>query len=536
MRAESGSISIGGSVSNSTIGVPYEKLEEAVRSRTKDLSDLSESQTETIALLKEKLDLNQRQVQAALATVGEANVPPERLASKLVEIAEKFKELQTAAAAQPGDDARIAALKAQAQTAIADGRLGEADDLLAAIEKIQSEALDRLALNAAQTSSQRGDVALAQLRYRDAARRFEEAAAKLPEGHGDERWQYLQKEEDALLRQGDEFGDNSALLDAIEVSHRCLTLAPRATNPRQWARTEMRLGNVLKVLGERESGPARLEEAVAAYRDALTENTRAIVPLDWAMTENNLGNALERLGERETGTARLEEAVAAYRDALTENTRERVPLDWAMTENNLGLALKRLSERGSPTVRPEEAIEAFRAALEERTRERAPLDWAATENNLGVALTGLALAQNDPSLLQQALAAHRAAMGELTRARDPLAWAMIQNNIGTILLTIGMQEGGSNRLEEAVGAYSEALKERTPDRVPLDWAVSSGGQGLALLLIALRANDESAAKAAVEQIRNAAKTLREGGHAPLASGFEAALQFYASHVEPGSGR
>ena len=37
----------------------------------------------------------------------------------------------------------------------------------------------------------------------------------------------------------------------------------------------------------------------------------------------------ETLGERESGTARLEEAVAAYRAALEEQTRERVPLDWA---------------------------------------------------------------------------------------------------------------------------------------------------------------------------------------------------------------
>ena len=63
------------------------------------------------------------------------------------------------------------------------------------------------------------------------------------------------------------------------------------------------------------------------------------LPLDWAMTQNNLGNALRRLGERESGTARLEEAVAAYRAALEERTRERVPLDWATTQNNLGTAL-----------------------------------------------------------------------------------------------------------------------------------------------------------------------------------------------------
>ena len=98
-------------------------------------------------------------------------------------------------------------------------------------------------------------------------------------------------------------------------------------------------------LGERESGTARLDEAVAAYREALKEQTRERVPLDWAMTQNNLGTALWTLGERESGTARLDEAVAAYREALKEWTRERVPLQWAMTQNNLGIAL--LSARGA---------------------------------------------------------------------------------------------------------------------------------------------------------------------------------------------
>jgi hypothetical protein len=57
-------------------------------------------------------------------------------------------------------------------------------------------------------------------------------------------------------------------------------------------------------------GTARLEEAVAAYRAALEEQARDRVPLDWAATQNNLGNALWMLGEQESGTARLKEAVA----------------------------------------------------------------------------------------------------------------------------------------------------------------------------------------------------------------------------------
>ena len=104
-------------------------------------------------------------------------------------------------------------------------------------------------------------------------------------------------------------------------------------------------------LGERESGTARLEEAVAAFRAALTERTRERVPLDWATTQNNLGIALSSLGERESGTARLEEAVAAFRAALTERTRERVPYYWAQTQENLAIAFRVLATRTAGDAR-----------------------------------------------------------------------------------------------------------------------------------------------------------------------------------------
>jgi hypothetical protein len=51
----------------------------------------------------------------------------------------------------------------------------------------------------------------------------------------------------------------------------------------------------------------------AAVRAALEEYTRERVPLDWAITQNNLGTAFGHFRARESGTARLEEAVAAYR-------------------------------------------------------------------------------------------------------------------------------------------------------------------------------------------------------------------------------
>jgi hypothetical protein len=79
----------------------------------------------------------------------------------------------------------------------------------------------------------------------------------------------------------------------------------------------------------------------------LEEYTRERVPLEWARTQHNLGSALSSLGERESGTARLEEAVAAYRAALEERTRERVPLDWIQTQNNLNRTLAEIARRST---------------------------------------------------------------------------------------------------------------------------------------------------------------------------------------------
>jgi tetratricopeptide (TPR) repeat protein len=480
VRADTGSIAIGGSVTSSTviIGIPQEKVDALVRDAKRPLEELTSQQKENIALLKEKLDLNERQVRAALGILGENDIPPERLAGKLVEIAERFKGLQATASAQPGDDPKIAALKADAQKAIEVGELAKADGLLAEVETEQRQALDRLAVNAAETSARRGDIALTRLRYREAATHFANAAAVFPpkSAHEDKRISYLQKEASALYQQGDELGDNDALRSAIERRRRLIELNPRERVPLDWAGTHNNLGIALWSLGERESGTARLEEALAAFREALKERTRERVPLDWATIQNNLGIALSRLGERESGTAQLEEAVAAYREALKERTRERVPLQWATTQNNLGTALQTLGERVSGTARLEEAVAAYRDALKEWTRERVPLDWAMTQNNLGNALR-----------------------------------------------TLGARESGTARLEEAVAAYRDALKERTRERVPLQWATSFGSEGVALMLLAEQRGDAAIAETALSQIDTAFETMRDGGHAPRAAYYEQQL-------------
>src|SRR5215831_12979374 len=198
VRADANSIAIGGSVTGSTviIGIPQEKVDELVRDAKRPLEELTTQQRDNIVLLKEKLDLNERQVRAALGILGENDISPERLAAKLVEIAERFKALRETASALPGDDPKIVTLKGEAQKAIDAGELAKAEALLADAEAEQRLALDRLAVNAAETVARRGEISLARLRYREAAKHFANSAGMFfpNSAYEDKRISYLQKE------------------------------------------------------------------------------------------------------------------------------------------------------------------------------------------------------------------------------------------------------------------------------------------------------------------------------------------------------
>jgi len=175
------------------------------------------------------------------------------------------------------------------------------------------------------------------------------------------------------------------------------------------------------------------------------------------MTQNNLGAALQILGARESGTARLKEAVTAYRAALQEWTRERVPLDWAMTQNNLGLALQILGERESGTARLEEAVTTYRAALEERTRERVPLDWAGTQNNLGNALRKLGERKEDTSPIRDALNCHIASW-EVCHAGGASHYATVAARQTGLDLS-SLRSLSTAEYEECVAQHADILKQ-----------------------------------------------------------------------------
>jgi len=535
VRADLGGIAIGGNVINSTIipGVPLEKVDELVRDRTKPFEELAASRKETIDLLRDKLDLNERQIRATVAILGEKDIPSERLLEKLAEVAEHYKALKRAAESKPGDDPKIASLKMETQKAIEAGDLAKAGALLTDVRAEQrraraehQRAAERLALDEAETSAQQGDLAMTRLRYREAAKHFAEAASLLAIAgpHEEQRIGYLEKEAGALVAEGNNLGNRDALRSAIERYRTFIALQPRDRVPLKWAAAQYYLGRTFAHLGELEGGTAQYDAALAAYGEAQKEFTREGKSLQWATVESSRGYLLGLIGVRERGTARLDEAVAAYSGVLQVLRRERSPRQWASAQHSLGIALTRRGERDRRTHRLEAAVAAFREALEEVAREKEPLTWAGIQNSLGIALDRLWQRDGRAVRLEDAIAAYHDALKEWTRERVPTRWASAQNGVANALLRLAREESGTARLEEAIATYGEVLQERTRERTPIDWARTSGSQGIALMLLAERTNNPNVADRAVAQIAAALEAVRGGEHAPREAYFERELR------------
>lgn len=252
-----GGVAAGGDIHHSTItitGIPPEQLA-VITEALKREQKLTDDQRRIIGDLQAKLGVSAGALQAFFGVLGEADVPAEKQPARLVEIAEDYNRVRQQAGAAPSDPPDVARLKGEASAALDAGELARADALLAQVLAAEDAAIEQRRLEAARTAAQMGGIALTRLRYREAAQHFAAAAGRVPAGHDDQRLAYLYQDADAFYRQGGEFGDNGALV-----------------------------------------------EAIARYRALLVLRTRERVPLDWAMTQNNLGIApVEpgRAGERD---------------------------------------------------------------------------------------------------------------------------------------------------------------------------------------------------------------------------------------------
>jgi tetratricopeptide (TPR) repeat protein len=180
--------------------------------------------------LSNRLGVTEGAAVTMLRIIGEQDVPLELLPQKLAEVAERYRWARDRLAALDPQDAVTRELIERANATIKSGHLDEADQLLSQAEQAEVDAAhqaqqlagqakmtaDQRLLRAAADRGVRGSIAMTRLRYLDAAQHFQEAANLVPAGRPNEKGGFLLATADALRHQGEERGDNAALLKAIE--------------------------------------------------------------------------------------------------------------------------------------------------------------------------------------------------------------------------------------------------------------------------------------------------------------------------------
>jgi tetratricopeptide (TPR) repeat protein len=412
-----------------------------------------------------------------VAALDRANIEHEDIPQTLESKAAKLTEFRAASDKLRQGPAELAPFAKEAQNLVDESAFDAAREVLVhGREAARGRGSDITAYEA-DFLAQEASVDDLQLAYLSAAEKYGEAAELATSPN--RQWELLDAQARALCRYDALFADNEVASRAIDIYRRALRLVPRSTMPALWVSTKHNLGAALVRLGERESGVARLEEAIANYRDILPD-VASDSPI-WPNIQMLFGRALFRLGERETGTERLAEAVEVYRvvsktKLFTSGTFEN--------EHNLGVALITLGERETGSKHLEEAVIVLRGASTAFPRKLFPLHWAKTQNNLGIALVSLGARNRDVS-----------------------------------------------RLEDAIEAFGAALEERSPERGRRDWAASTGYRGVALMLLANLRFDPAIASRALSQIEAALAVAREEGDLASVSYLEEKLPDARALVE-----
>jgi tetratricopeptide (TPR) repeat protein len=300
VRADHGSVAAGRDITAPvTVGLDEKEVGKELRKAQEPLRDELERLAAQVARDK---GVEVAPLRAILVKLGEAGIKDEDVPKRLDEKADELIKLRAENEQLRRGPPALAAIAEEVQPLIDKGEFDDARRALARGREASRASRTDASRYEAAFLAQEARVDDLQLTYRSAAAKYAEAASLVAPFDTEQQWRFLLAQACELTKQGDEFGDNAALAEAIDVYRRCLALAPRSERPLDWARTQVSLGNALAMLGERESGTARLEEAVAAYHDALQEFTRARVPLEWAESRR-CGCKAWRTGERD-GAAR----------------------------------------------------------------------------------------------------------------------------------------------------------------------------------------------------------------------------------------
>jgi len=454
-----------------------------------------------IAGLRERFMLSERAVIRLVQMLERQGCGPDAIAAKVEHTAQWIGDAKGQLLKPSNDDADVRKLKMKAAAALGEAEFEAAAEALRKVRREIREGRRRTeerlseevaGLKAQMTEEARATARLAELRFAEhdfaaAAELFSEAALALPSTERELGWQFDLKRAEALHRKGELASDPGAMTEAAAAYALCVKSAIECTNETGLARASLGLGTALAHIGERETGTARLKEAVAPLKKAIAILSRDADMQAWASAQLRLGQVLALIGERDRSSAALRDAAQAFREGLKETDAKTQASAFVAAQMGLGSVLLALEEREGGVLLLEEAVDAYSAALGQIQRSDDPIRWGEAQMNLGLALLGLGEQPGGEQRLEDAVGALRKAGEISTRVAAPQKWAVIQLNLGNALAALGERSGGRiEHLEESVKAYSLALEELRRETEPLKWAITQMNLGSALIRLGER--------------------------------------------------
>jgi hypothetical protein len=128
------------------IGIQPEQISEILKAVIDPLVQLNAAQMETIAQLEHQLGATQEQILGFFRLIGEADIQPEAIPDRLVEITERYHVLLAEAEAVPGDNPETARLEVELHATLERLDLERADTLLGEILMVQDRDIERRVL------------------------------------------------------------------------------------------------------------------------------------------------------------------------------------------------------------------------------------------------------------------------------------------------------------------------------------------------------------------------------------------------------
>ncbi|MEQ1899648.1 MAG: caspase family protein [Devosia sp.] len=386
-------------------------------------------------------------------------------------------------------------------------------DWLLADKQVEAERLKQDMVDIAQTYADNAATAVLNFDHARAAELYGKAYAAVADWDKPKALDFKVKQGDALTDRGYYTTENAALEAALAAYHEALAMAPRETQPLDWAKIEDRIGQTMQTLGERLQNATTLEGAVAHYEAALEVRTEADQPQDWAKTQNNLGNVLFSLGARNDDLDLLARSIPPFDAALKVLTPETEPIRWVTVANNRAASQVEIADvtyaatsdaemaammagvadpsdvpevkaaREAANVALGAAIMSLEAAIGDASRTDNPLGWAMLKHTLATAYVQRGQMNHVPDDLRAGAEAYRDVLTVHTREQTPAQWVRTSNNRAIALKNLSDETNDIVPLDEAIGIYRAVIATMPRENLPLDWADYQENLGNALALV-----------------------------------------------------